>query len=134
VEEVRGEDGVWDPGATGRVPDRASTEALSGADSRGWSPSPPAMASKARTPAAAMTPSCWEVTPLTPMAPTTAPSSMKGSPPSRGRAWRRPSMAAFPPAIPSWKAAVGRRKAAEVRAFSVATSTLPVCTRSIRSR
>ncbi len=43
-------------------------------------------------------------------------------------------MAVFPAAIPSWKARVGRRKATAVRAFSVATSTLPVWTPSIRSR
>lgn len=53
----------------------------------------PRIFGSASTPACATMPSCWEVTPLTPMAPSTWPSWVIGRPPSKGKT---PGMATTP--------------------------------------
>src|SRR6187399_2015375 len=70
------------------------------------------------------------------MAPTIFPPTTSGTPPSTGTA---PSSASSrnpspPAATPSWNTLVARLKRAAERAFAIATSTLPCCTSSIRSK
>lgn len=91
---------------------------------------------RAATPAAATCPSWALVPPETPMAPTILPPMAIGTPPSTGTApcsarMRSPSP---PAASASWNAFVGRLNRAAERALLMATSTLPTCASSIRSR
>src|SRR5205807_2764208 len=68
----------------------------------------PSSFDRASAPALAIWPSCCAVTPLTPMAPTSLPSTTSGSPPSSGIEWGSAMMALRPPATKSSKTFVGR--------------------------
>src|SRR5215472_17210900 len=90
----------------------------------------------ASAPAFATWPSCCAVPPLAPIAPTSLPPEIIGSPPSTGitpRSARR-RMLAPPPARASSNTLLGLRKRAAERAFSIAISTEPSWALSIRSK
>src|SRR4051812_4546097 len=88
----------------------------------------------ASTPAWAHTPSCCEVTPLTPIAPTILPSTSSGMPPSSGRTPGMPRIAIRPPSTASSNALLGRLNRTAVRALSCATCELATWVSSARSK